>query len=95
MNYNNLYPIKINRSFDFETNDKFFRQFEPINKEPVKLKKGNNCVYCRFNPSKIIFSPCSHRCICQDCYTKNKIKIKNCPICRKPIKDFVENIYDV
>ena len=64
------------------------------NKEPVKLKKENNCVYCQLNPSKIIFSPCSHRCICQDCYTNNKRKIKICPICRKPIKDFLENNYD-
>ena len=95
LNYNNLYPIKINRSCNYEINYKFYRQFEPMNKEPVKLKKGNNCVICQMNPSKIIFSPCSHRCICQDCYTKNKSKIKNCPICRKPIKDFLEKIYDV
>ena len=91
---NNLYPKNLNKSFTPETNE-FFKEFEPFNLESVKLKKGNFCVYCGMNPSKIIFSPCGHRCLCQNCYITSKRKIKNCPICRKEINNFIEHIFDV
>ena len=94
-NKNDLYPKKINRSFNPEISEKFYKQFEPINKDSIKLKKKNNCVYCGVGPSKIIFSPCGHRCLCQDCYNTNSNKIINCPICRKTIRDFIKNVYDV
>ena len=90
---NNLYPKNLNKSFTPETNN-IFKEFDPINIEPVKSGKGNLCVYCGCNPSKIIFSPCGHRCLCQDCYITSKRKIKNCPICRKDINNFIENIFD-
>ena len=89
-----LYPKNLNKSFNPESNE-FFKEFEPINVESVTLKKGNLCVYCGTNPSKIIFSPCGHRCLCQNCYNTSKRRIKNCPICRKEINNFIEHIFDV
>ena len=92
---NNLNQIQLTKSLNLETSDKYFKEFEAINTESVKLKKGNICIYCKSNPAKIILSPCGHRCLCLYCYQNNKEKIKNCPMCRKIIRDFNENIYAV
>ena len=104
-NVNNKHPIKDNNlnnkntdnknvSKSYKPNIKFLKGFEPIKKETVILEK-KNCVICESNPSKIIISPCGHRCLCQDCYTSHKDKITQCPICRAIVKDFLEKIYDV
>ena len=53
------------------------------------------CVVCLLNPSKIIFVPCGHKCICQNCYEERKNQLKNCPICRRAIENILERVYEV
>ena len=53
------------------------------------------CVVCLLNPSKVILVPCGHKCICQNCYEERKKTLKNCPICRRAIENFLENVYEV
>ena len=78
-----------------KANEKFFKEFEPIETEQVIFEKKNICVICELKPSKIIIIPCGHRCLCQDCYINHKDKIEKCPVCRIIVKNFLEKIYDV
>ena len=54
----------------------------------------NKCIICYSNPSKVIISPCGHRCICEECYNTQKSKLKECPMCRNAIISVVTKIYD-
>ena len=60
---NNSNQMQLTKSLNLETGDKYFKEFEAINTESVKLKKGNICIYCKSNPAKIILSPCGHKCL--------------------------------
>ena len=91
----NLNKKKLSESYNLKANEKFFKEFEPIKTEPIIFEKKNICVICESNLSKVIISPCGHRCLCQKCYINHKDKIKICPVCRTNIKDFLEKIYDV
>lgn len=42
------------------------------------------CKICYENHVEVIFLPCRHVCCCQSCC--NKLKVKECPICRSKIK---------
>ncbi|CAC5384304.1 PABPC [Mytilus coruscus] len=52
---------------------------------------GNNmddkylCKICFDNPVEVTFLPCMHVCCCKNC--SDKLKVKQCPICRKKIKE--------
>ncbi|CAC5396801.1 unnamed protein product [Mytilus coruscus] len=54
-------------------------------------KSGNNmddkylCKICFDNPVEVTFLPCMHVCCCKNC--SDKLKVKQCPICRKKIKE--------
>lgn len=59
------------------------------------IKHKPLCIICENNPTKIIFVPCGHRCLCHKCYEEQKDKIKVCPLCRKVIETILNDIYDV
>ena len=43
----------------------------------------DECCICLNNKSNILFLPCNHICICQDCI--NIKNFTNCPICQEAI----------
>jgi hypothetical protein len=45
----------------------------------------NKCSICNLNPSNIIFNPCCHKVICDECFKKLIELDTKCPICRKDI----------
>ena len=59
------------------------------------IKHKPLCIICENDPTKIIFVPCGHRCLCHNCYEKQKDKIKECPLCRKVIETILNDVYDV
>ena len=52
---------------------------------------GEKCTICLANPFEILFQPCGHVCVCQDCaktlYEKSQRLQPKCPICRAVIND--------
>jgi hypothetical protein len=57
----------------------------------LKIFDISECVVCLSTSSSIIFIPCAHMCVCNDCYNGIK-KTKNCcPLCRKDIKKIIFN----
>ena len=56
----------------------------------------NACIICYANQKQITFAPCGHKCICKECYLKNKDtnQLRNCYVCRARIESFIEKIYD-
>ena len=46
------------------------------------------CSMYHENPTQVILSPCGHRCLCSECYKREKDNLEKCPICNKEIKDF-------
>jgi len=44
------------------------------------------CAICYKNPIQVILSPCGHRCLCSECYKREKDNLEKCPICNKEIK---------
>jgi ferredoxin-fold anticodon binding domain-containing protein len=57
----------------------------------LKIFDIGECVVCLSVPSSIIFIPCAHMCVCNDCYGGIK-KTKNCcPLCRKNITKTIIN----
>ena len=46
--------------------------------------KIDNCVICLSEPSAILYIPCKHQCICEDC--NNEKELKSCPYCRVKIE---------
>lgn len=57
----------------------------------LKIYDIAECVVCLSASSSIIFIPCAHMCICNDCYQGIK-KTKNCcPLCRRNITKIISN----
>ena len=57
----------------------------------LKIYDIAECVVCLSIPSSIIFIPCAHMCVCNDCYQGIK-KTKNCcPLCRRNITKIISN----
>ncbi|CAD5211326.1 unnamed protein product [Bursaphelenchus okinawaensis] len=44
------------------------------------------CVVCRDNLSDTLLLPCRHLCICNQCDSDFLCNVKECPICRTPVK---------
>lgn len=64
-----------------------------------EIKEEDNkhlCVICKLDKPEIILSPCGHKCICESCYYKLKVKnIKKCPICKRDIISIVKKVFEV
>ena len=57
----------------------------------MKIYDEFECVICLTENTSLIFIPCAHCCVCNSCYETIK-KIKNCcPLCRKNIKNVLNN----
>merc|ERR1711964_588691 len=50
------------------------------------FKDSDECCACMTNPCSVIFLPCLHLCVCQECLVKLEDK---CPMCRKKIIEFI------
>jgi hypothetical protein len=48
------------------------------NKQPSSLPAGGECVVCMDRPLEMVFVPCGHICVCEECSSQ----ISRCPICR-------------
>ena len=75
-----------------EDNDK------KVEKSKFQISESNikhKCAICLEDPNQVIIAPCGHRCLCFDCYKKQKDFLKKCPICQKNIISFIEKIYDL
>ena len=55
---------------------------ELVKKENKELKEIKLCKICMDRDSCVRLAPCGH---CMSCWNCSK-SLKNCPICRKPIK---------
>jgi hypothetical protein len=49
------------------------------------------CVICLTEDTEIIFTPCGHKCVCNNCAIQMK-KTNKCPICRGNIKSYLNNL---
>ena len=57
----------------------------------LKIFDVAECVVCLSVSSSVIFIPCAHMCVCNDCYIGIK-KTKNCcPLCRRNITKIIMN----
>jgi hypothetical protein len=64
----------------------------------VKNQEKKECVICMENEPEVVFGPCGHKCICEQCYDQNNTPgkpFKNCPICRKTIDNIIRKVYEV
>lgn len=52
---------------------------------------GYLCCICTDNARNILFMPCKHLCMCNDCYNlaSQANSMKNCPICRAAIINYI------
>ena len=85
---------EINNNLINNIDDQKGSQSNRSNSEILRINDKSPCIICITIPSQIILAPCGHRCLCLECYQKIKSIIKECPICKKIIISFVENIYD-
>ena len=56
-----------------------------------KSYKVDICVICQVNTRNILFQPCKHLCICNECdqfmKTSSSLSASQCPICRCEIQE--------
>jgi len=70
------------------------KEEDDIDLSTFKVYEVIECVVCLSVESNVIFIPCAHRCVCNDCY--NGIKnVKNaCPLCRQRITKSIYKLHD-
>lgn len=67
---------------------------ETIDLATFKVYEVIECVVCLSVESNVIFIPCAHRCVCNDCYSGIK-NVKNvCPLCRQRITKSIYKVHD-
>ncbi len=50
------------------------------------------CVVCLSNPSSVVFDPCQHRSLCDDCFLQWQERDETtCPVCRTPILNYMHD----
>lgn len=49
---------------------------------------GNECVVCLTNSREVVLRPCSHVCLCLNCYEAIPPP-KTCPVCRRNINEII------
>jgi hypothetical protein len=60
--------------------------FEDDKSKSQISERENLCTICYENPTQVIIVPCDHRCLCLECYKREKENLEKCPICNKEIK---------
>ena len=83
------YPLP-KKPFKIELTICYYYSQEKILKElefyPPNVYKKDQCVICLDNTPNILFNPCLHVCVCNEC--EDKTIFKKCPYCRIMIKEF-------
>ena len=59
------------------------------------LNLNRECAICLDKETQVILSPCGHKCLCLDCYNRQKEALTECPICKKTIVSAVEKVYEI
>tara|TARA_Y100000361_G_C11161872_1_gene348005 strand:- start:6776 stop:7507 length:732 start_codon:yes stop_codon:yes gene_type:complete len=67
------------------------KHIQSLNEILQKPDDNNCCIVCRVNTKTMVFAPCGHRCVCEDC--SNMIE-NNCPYCMVSIENRCK-LYDV
>ena len=57
--------------------------------QPMTLPAGAECVVCMDKPLEMVFVPCGHICVCEEC----SAQITRCPICRSRTQMAVKVYY--
>lgn len=69
-----------------------FKDYIPDNDDVLDMANIKPCGICMSKKAEIAFIPCGHLTTCLDCadnLKKGHKHDRNCPLCRKPIKDFL------
>ena len=64
---------------------------EVLDVDPAQ-QQAEECVVCLVNKKEIVFYPCGHQCLCQECCERFKKESQHmiCPICRNRIVDCIK-----
>jgi len=60
--------------------------------EGLKIYDVAECIICLVNPTSMIFVPCAHRAVCEECYGHMKKCDNKCPLCRRNIINSINGI---
>ena len=60
--------------------------FEQVERE----REDKLCVVCQDKEKCIMILPCRHLCICQDCQAPLQERNNHCPICRRPVRQYIK-----
>lgn len=55
----------------------------------VNIPVGMDCIICLSHKKKVLFWPCNHLCVCENCFSQ----ITKCPICRKKVNSYYQINY--
>ena len=72
-------------------NDRLSGEIRRLKANKYGTESGEKCVICYTNPFEILFQPCGHVCLCQNCSgdlaenCKTRRLRPKCPICRTVI----------
>ena len=66
-----------------------------IDKNNETEKSEHKCIICYINQTQVIFSPCGHKCICDECYQREKKNMEKCPYCRENIESVLMKVISV
>ena len=65
----------------------------------VSVKKTDNpfiaydCSLCLDKPPEMLFIPCGHVCVCEECINDLKTYGKQCPICQEYFTDAIKVLF--
>ena len=86
------FSLKVNTVFKIGLSQSFLVKKIIVQTVVNELEKGKkkleekDCVICCENEKNAIFLPCKHNSTCMKCATK----LKNCPICREKIENYIQ-----
>ena len=67
-----------------------------IEDDKIKLQNSESisdlCIRCYEKPIQVTLYPCAHKCLCLECYNREKENLKKCPICNNEIKLIVNSM---
>jgi len=74
-----------NLEIDFYCSEYKVKALQQVIEEPTtKIKSDLLCIICEENKRNILFSPCNHVLICEECF--NKGMPQECYVCREKIE---------
>eukprot|EP00944_MAST-04C_sp_MAST-4C-sp1_P001470 g1470.t1 len=79
----------------YMTHVKYLARPEDFDELNNKVRKAKRCLMCKSRPCKMVFFPCRHACVCNECMKEHNIGTKDtreqtawraCPLCMEEIK---------